>query len=41
MCNTKKCIVCNEDLFLDHSGDNYICMNGCQKVRKDIIDDKE
>lgn len=28
----KKCIVCDKDLFLDWAGENYICINRCQKI---------
>lgn len=30
----KICVVCNEPLFLDFYGENYICINGCQKIKK-------
>jgi len=31
--DSKKCVVCGEDLFLDHSGNYYICKNGCRRIK--------
>lgn len=30
-----KCVVCGEEMFLDHKGKYYICMKSCQRIKKE------
>ena len=39
--DVKKCVVCGEEVFLDWSGEHYICMNGCIKIKRREDDKKE